>query len=232
MPVGDWERETLNGLEEMGVAELAERCRQEMAKSRRKQPADDRYCFELFRRAIVQQDQQAWEAVFHQYRRLVYSWIGASHPEAEDLVNEVFTRFLQRITLDEFQRRFHHLGGVLGYLQVCAKNLVINRWRCQEREKKILAILGDTRPIIRSPESEALENIARQELAAHINTRLRDERERLVFYLSYELGLKPKEIRERYPDKFESPKDVSRIKERVLERLRRDPWLLKLWGED
>jgi len=220
----------MSSLEAMEVAELAERCSQEMAKSRRRKPADERYCLELFRRAIVQRDQEAWEAVFHQYRRLMYSWIGASHPEAEDLVNEVFARFWQKITPDEFQRRFHHLGEVLAYLRVCAKNLVINRWRCQEREKKILAILGDTRPTIRSPESEALENIARQELAAHINTRLQDERERLVFYLSYELGFKPKEIYEQYPGKFESAKEVSRIKERVLKRLSRDPVVAEALG--
>ena len=226
------ERETLSSLEEIDVAELAERCAQEAAKSRRKRPADDRYCFELFRRAIVQQDQRAWEAVFHQYRRLVYGWIGASHREVEDLVNETFARFWQGVTPDKFQSRFHDLGGVLAYLKVCARNLVINYERRRERERLAHSLLEELTVHPPDPERKAIENLAGRKLAAYLKSHLQDKRDQLVFHLSFELGLKPKEIYEQRPHEFESAKQVSRIKERVLKRLRQNPMLLKLWGED
>jgi RNA polymerase sigma factor (sigma-70 family) len=225
------ERKTLSDLEDINVAELAERCAQETAKSRRKRPADDRYCFELFRRAIVQQDQQAWEAVFHQYRRLVYDWIGASHPRVEDLVNETFARFWQGVTPHTFQSRFHDLGGVLAYLKVCAKNLVINHERRRERERLAHSLVQGFALHPPDPERRAIETLAGQKLAAYIKSCLRDKSDQLVFHLSFELGLKPKEIYEQHPHEFESAKQVSRIKERILKRMRRDPMLLKLWGE-
>jgi RNA polymerase sigma factor (sigma-70 family) len=223
---------TLSDLEEMDVAELAERCAQETTKSRRKRPADDRYCFELFRRAIVQQDQRAWEAVFRQYRRLVYSSVGGSHPKVEDLVNETFARFWQGVTPDKFQSRFHNLGGVLAYLKVCARNLVINYERRRERERLAHSLVEGLTVHPPDPERKAIENLVGQRLAAYIKSCLQDKREQLVFHLSFELGLKPKEIHEQHPHEFESAKQVSRIKERVLKRLRRDPMLLKFWGED
>jgi len=226
------ERETLGNLEEIDVAKLAERCAQEAAKSRRKRPADDRYCFELFRRAIVQQDQQAWEAVFHQYRRLVYSSIGGSHPKVEDLVNETFARFWQGVTPDKFQSRFHDLGGVLAYLKVCARNLVINYERRRGKERLAHSLVKEFTVPPPELEREAIETLAGQNLAAYIKSCLRDKREQLVFYLSFELGLNPKEIYEQHHHEFESAKQVSRIKEGFLKRLRRDPMLLKLWGED
>src|SRR2546425_357901 len=41
----------------MPVAELTSRCREETAKFRRGEPSDERYCFELIRRAVCARDQ-------------------------------------------------------------------------------------------------------------------------------------------------------------------------------
>jgi len=215
----------------MSVATLAERCAREMARSRRRQSADDTYCFELFRRAVAERDQQAWEAAYSQYWRMVRSWIGPSHPAVEDLTQEVFARFSQRFCPCEFSSRFHHLGGILGFMKVCARNLCINFARKCKREEILMEYLGSIDPPNLSTETQAMNSVFGQELTAYIDSCLQDAKERLVFYLSFELGLKPREIHKMHPDKFASPKEVSRIKERILDRLRRDPTLGAAFGK-
>jgi DNA-directed RNA polymerase specialized sigma24 family protein len=212
----------------MTVADLAGRCSQEMAKSRRREPADDRFCFELFRRAILLRDPDAWVAIVHQYSRLAQSWLGVPEPEAEALANEAFARLWQQITPDRFQHGFHHLAGVLAYLRKCAISVAITYKRRLAREQQLLALLQDLALLSSKP--DPLLGLDTQELVARVRDCLADEQERLVISLSFEHGLKPKEIHQRHPGKFASPHEVSRIKERVLERLRRDPYLRRFWG--
>jgi RNA polymerase sigma factor (sigma-70 family) len=147
--------------------------------------------------------------------------------DAEPLVNEVFARFWRRMTPELFQERFRHLGSVLAYLRVCARNLAINHVRRQERERQIAALLENV--TVDLPESTAIRNVNVQELAACVRDCLSDDAERLVVFLSFEQGLKPREIHARYPDRFASPHEVSRIKERVLERLRHNLRLRGFW---
>jgi len=211
----------------MDVGTLAARCRDEMAKSRQRQPADDRYCFELFRRALALRDAAAWDAICQQYQRLVQSWLAVDDPDADALVNDTFTRFWQQIPLDRFQHAFHHLGAVLGYLRKCARSIAIAHWRQQKRQMELEKLLADQQAS--SPERDPLRDLTAQELAAYVKARL-DEREWLIIMLSAD-GLRPRQIHERHPAQFASPHEVSRIKERALDRLRGDPYLRRLWGE-
>jgi hypothetical protein len=182
----------------MDVPELATRCSQETARSRQRQLADDQYCFELFRRALVLRDAAAWATIW------------------------------QQIPPDRFQHDFHHLGAVLGYLRKCARSAVVTHWRQEKRQIEIAKQLADRR--VSSPQRDPLLDLDAQELAAYVKARL-DEREWQVIMLSFVHGLKPRQIHERYPAQFTSPHEVSRVKERGLERLRSDPYLRWLWGE-
>jgi len=213
---------------DIAVGVLAARCHDEMAKSRQRQPADDQYCFELFRRALGLRDAAAWDAICQQYGHLVQSWLAVDDPDTEALVNETFARFWQQIPPDRFQHDFHHLGAVLGYLRKCARSAVVTHWRQEKRQAEIAKLLADRQAS--SPQRDPLLSLDAQELAAYVKARL-DEREWLVIMLSFVHGLKPRQIYERYPTRFTSPHEVSRIKERGLERLRGDPYLRRLWGE-
>jgi RNA polymerase sigma factor (sigma-70 family) len=212
----------------MDVPELATRCSQETARSRQRQLADDQYCFELFRRALVLRDAAAWATICQQYQRLVQSWLAVDAPDAEALVNDTFARFWQQIPPDRFQHDFHHLGAVLGYLRKCARSAVVTHWRQEKRQIEIAKQLADRR--VSSPQRDPLLDLDAQELAAYVKARL-DEREWQVIMLSFVHGLKPRQIHERYPAQFTSPHEVSRVKERGLERLRGDPYLRWLGGE-
>ena len=52
----------------------------------------------------------------------------------------------------------------------------------------------------------------------------------LVARLCCALGLRPREIRERYPSQFPNASAVYRIKRNLVERLRRDPEIREFLG--
>ena len=59
----------------MAVADLAHRCAEETQHYLQQQSHDPRYCFELFRRAVEDRDQVAWEIICVQYEPLVAGWV-------------------------------------------------------------------------------------------------------------------------------------------------------------
>jgi hypothetical protein len=48
---------------DMSLSSLVERCNNEISKYSRKEPFDDQYCLEIFRRAMLQHDEQAWDVL-------------------------------------------------------------------------------------------------------------------------------------------------------------------------
>jgi len=207
--------------EDLSVNDLATRCREESAKSQ--QHRAPRYCFELFRRAIVGGDEAAWAAVYVQYRSLVRHWL-SDVADVENLVQETFARLSQAVTAERFTSgEFPTLGRVLAFVRRIAINLRINEGRQAERERRVLNDWLDQEKVATA--SDHVEQVIRQELADHVRGLLKDEQERLVFRLTYEFDLPPREIARRYPRHFEDVDEVYRIKERLMKRLKRDPRL-------
>lgn len=222
----------VNTYAQTSVAELSERCQEETINFRDKKPGPVGFCFELFRRAVVENCQKAWEAVYAQYRSQMLHWAGDSSCDAEDLVHCAFEKFLNAVGPETFAR-FTGIAAVLAYLRRCVNSVRIDRWRQAEREQLALAALGvDDPPQANSPEQIALDCIMDRQCAKHIYGRLRDEQERLVVYLNLELGLEPAEIVRRHPAEFSTARDVYRVRERVIRRLSRDSVLRDLWQTD
>lgn len=210
--------------------ELAQRCREEANRSRTRESGPEGSCFELFRRAVVGKCQEAWQAVYAQYHGLVIYWIGKDADDAEDLVHCAFEKFWKATGQETFAR-FAGLASVLAYLRRCARSVHIDRWRRMKRECLALDELRENNPSSsNSSEPKILDDIVNQRCVKHINGRLKDEQERLVVYLSFELDLKPSEIAQQYTAQFFSAHDVSRVKERVVRRLSQDPILREMWN--
>jgi hypothetical protein len=125
----------------MPVAELARRCAEEMMHYRRGQCSDPRYCYELFRCALVEQDEEAWAAVYSQYHRLVCRWLGDAPGDPDGLVNETFERLWRAIPPDRFGD-FSTLGGILEYLKRCARCVAVDARRREERKQAEEAALA------------------------------------------------------------------------------------------
>lgn len=223
----------MNRYAQASVSELAERCQEETIRFLNEELGPVGSCFELFRRAVVENCQAAWEAVHAQYRDQMLRWAGdcsGAPYEAEDLVQRAFEKFLKAVKQDTFAR-FAGIGSVLAYLRRCVISVHIDHWRKAERERLALAALrADNPPQAVSPEDAALECVVNQECAERIYSRLKDEQERLVVYLNLELGLKPKEIVRLRPAEFPTERDVYRVRERVVRRLSQDPILRDMSG--
>jgi RNA polymerase sigma factor (sigma-70 family) len=215
----------MNTYDDKSVEDLARDCRKESLRFQHHRDGTTGSCFELFRRAVVDRCQGAWSAIYAQYGDLVLSWIGHRSPDAEDLVQRAFEKFLRAVSPQVFAR-FVGIGGVLAYLRRCARSVYIDHCRKLDREYLALAALGEMNAPRTDPaENVALDQVALEQCLEYIGSHLQDAQERLVVYLSFEMGLKPAEIARRYPAQFSSPRQVNRIKERVIRRLSEDPVL-------
>lgn len=216
------------------VSLLAQECAEAMARYRRCQPYDPASCYELFQLALVCQDQVAWSILFEQYSGLVRHWVQGAPGDPNDLVNEAFARFCQTLSPDRFEQ-FSSLEEILGYLKRCAQSAAIDARRREERERVRESLIIQMREAIAekrwdSPVEHVLDKVAREELYERALTSLRDSQEQLVFRATFEWAMTPREIARRWPQMFASAQEVSRTKERILRRLRRDREIKRLWG--
>ena len=226
-------------LHSLALASIAHRCTRETDAFFHRQPHDPAYCYELFRRAIVESCQPAWDVIYAQYQPLVAGWV-ARHPafaltgeEAQFFVNRAFEKMW--VALDESKfSRFPNLKSLLRYLQMCVHSTIVDQSRKAEQavaDERIESLSDLSATEDGPPHDEpALAGVYRQEIWEQIDVRLNDERERRVVYGSYVLGLKPRELQARYQDTFDDVREVYRIKENVLARLRRDGALAEILG--
>jgi hypothetical protein len=222
------------------LAGIAHRCAQETERFFQRQRYDPGYCFELFRRAIMHHNQRAWELVYAQYRLLVTGWVerNPAFPDSGEetlyFINRAFEKMWVALTPKKFDN-FPDLKSLLRYLQMCVHSVILDHVRVAKQP--IVDPQADV-SVVRNPEQapfvedEALDQVQRQEFWKEINARLHNEKERLVVNGSFVLGLKPRELYVRFAETFDDVKEIYRVKENVLARLRRDSDLGKLFGSD
>jgi DNA-directed RNA polymerase specialized sigma24 family protein len=218
-------------LARIDIASLAQHCAVENQRFRHGQASDQRYAHELFRRALVERDDLAWEYLYRQYRSLVERWVrnngalaGSGEP-VEHLVDEAFVRFWQALPAERFER-FPTVAALLRYLQLCAGCVVIDSARAQTAARvaaERLSPLGDAHQ--HSPDEQVIEQFGRARLWQYIATQLNGEAERVIVYDSFVSGMKPGAIYSAHRELFASVTQVYIVKRNVLERLSRDPGL-------
>lgn len=214
----------------MPLSALAGACHAETGKFLRREPSDDAFCFELWRRAVAERDPRAWEAVFREYRDLVAGWVRA-HPLAEHLredpdywVNGAMARFWSAVGPERFAA-FPVLAALLRYLKLCVHSVLQDAARSHAAAE--LAALDDDDDLPGDPDvaEEVAGREAGGELWRLIQSELHDEAESAVAYLCLVLDMKPRELQARFPERYPTVGDVYRIKRNLLERLRRSPHL-------
>jgi len=223
-------------LQSFTLAGITHRCAQETEHFFQRQGHDPRYCFELFRRAIVERNQHAWAAVYAQYRPLVAGWterhtaFAASGEEVQYFVNRAFDKMWSALTPAKFGR-FPNLKSLLRYLQMCVHSAILDQARQTES-----AVMDMEDEVLTSrysaTEDDPLARLHRQEIWEEISRRLNDEKEYKVMVGSFVLALKPREICVHFDGAFQDVREVYRVKENVLARLRRDAELLEFLGGD
>lgn len=216
-------------IEEVSVSRLAHLCGEETARYLRREPYAERYCFELFRRAVAERDDEAWAAVYGQYVPVVRRWLGARPDDGDEVTAAAFERFWRAVDGEKFAR-FNSLAAVLQYLKMCALTARLDAAR-SARTSSVEEQLGQEAHLISAAENveEAVaERADATELWRVVQGCLNDERERLAIYLSCVVGLSPRDICARHPHAFPQVAEVYRLKRNVLDRLRRAPELKAL----
>ena len=223
---------------QMAVDELAVRCQQETINYFRHQSHDDQYCFELFRRAVQEQDHNAWAMISIQYQSLVTGWVSqhsgfeSSGEEAEYFVNGAFGKISGTLSPEKFQS-FSELGFLLRYLKMCVHSIITDYNRAADYADVLtLDDVEEEESAELSPEEQALEHSNRQTFWELTKSRLHDEKERVVVHCSFVLDLKPQEILEHFQTMFSDVDEIYRVKQNVISRLRRDVEFRKLLGMD
>ena len=222
--------------EQLSLDDLERGCAEQTALFFRREASDPRFCFELFRRAIGQRDGRAWQAVYAQYQALVRGWVqqhtafAASGEEAGYFVNRAFERMWAALGP---QFPFADLKQVLRYLQMCVHSVLLDHVRAAghltaSAQVGLMEGLPSRSP---SVEGQVMAAAQRRALWQAIDELLNDANERTVLYASFVLGLTPRELCRSEPRRFPDVREVYRIKENVLARLRRDQ-RLKAMFED
>jgi len=216
---------------QLSLPALVRRCATESDHFYHNRPYDARFAHELFRRALVERDEIAWEHVYTHYSPLVESWVrrsGAfvgSGESSEFFVGAAFTKFWRAVSPERFAT-FATLAALLSYLQLCTGSVVIDSVRAQSWAEMVA---DDSLPADQTPrasaDDEAIDRVSRAEFWRYIDTQLHGDAERAVVLGSFVLGMKPGEICDQRPDLFASVGDVYNIKRNVLSRLSRNPEL-------
>jgi hypothetical protein len=217
---------------DMSLAELADRCVSEINKYSRKEPHDDQYCLEIFRRAMLQSDSNAWEILHRRFSGILLGWV-RRHPSRElayrcdnenNYVDRAFRRLWTR-TLRNQELEFNTLAGALRFLHTCLNSDIIDTLRAQLRSDEI------PWPEPGFPEEPIAEDTYHTtERWEIIRSFLPNEREQRLAYLLYYCGLKPRQIIERCPQEFSNVQEIFRLTRNIVDRLKRNKdrlrWLL------
>lgn len=215
---------------ELTLAGLTRRCAQETEAFFRRDAYDPLFCYELFRRAVTEQNQRAFAFLYTQYTPLVTGWVERhpsfrnAHEEAQYFVNRAFEKFWRALSAEKFQQ-FSDLKALLSYLKLCTHSVLIDYTRTRQVEV-LDEETGDVTlvDLVASAhmEDDALQQAARRDFWVLIRSRLTGEKEEAVIYGSFVMALKPAELQAHYAHLFADIKDVYRTKQNVLDRLRRD----------
>src|SRR5947209_9707974 len=155
-------------IERLSVNDLARCCSEETNKFLKQSASNDRYCLELFRRAIIKRDDDAWASIYQQYAPLVLTWI-TQHQSATPLlgqdgsaplVNAAFAKLSQALTPAKMEN-FDSLAAVLNYLKMCVHSVVADEVRTrQARQYEEALELIEHEPATDDPADDVVANIS------------------------------------------------------------------------
>jgi DNA-directed RNA polymerase specialized sigma24 family protein len=238
-------------LERLPLTEIATACRREIARYRRHETSDTRYCLEIFRRALVhfngntssRPDEAAGELLVQIYSEFIKANINRAALRAlafDDLVQQIWLRFWRAA---DAGLAFPSLEAALRYLKLTTATTVIeerrrasNEWRSVSLEQRAEAS-GEQELV--SDSADLFSQHTRQRFRDRCGEMLTDPLERRIFWRRYGMGFAPREIatqlaREGALIKGRPPtaRAVSDALDRIFKRLEDDPEIQDLLRND
>jgi DNA-directed RNA polymerase specialized sigma24 family protein len=184
--------------------------------------------YDMFRRAIVGRDGQAWAVIYTRYRGLLLAWarrfsVRLSVDErADDVADQAFARAWSALTPERFGQ-FPTLASLLAYLRSCVSSTVIDIARAQLAHERRIQPAAERSGA--SAEQLVIGDLERGELWQLVNAVAHSAAERTLLVESFVHDQPPRAIQARHPDLFPSIDAIYRTKRNLLERLQRNPAL-------
>jgi DNA-directed RNA polymerase specialized sigma24 family protein len=211
------------------LALVASHCQVEHSRFHGGQPHDARYAEEIVRRAIVERDEAAWEALHAIYSPQVAAWCrraGAREDELDDLCAVAWEKFWRAFGCDRL-RHATGIGAVLQYLMLCATSVVFDARRKAAGAARFALDLEPEQAELLLPVAEA-EEPDWHEFRALVWRCLHSDAERMLVRLQYGRGYRSADVQRLRPDLFRSVEDVYRTHHTLFDRLRRNK-ALRSW---
>jgi DNA-directed RNA polymerase specialized sigma24 family protein len=212
--------------DQMSLSALEDCCISQIEHYRRNEPHNDRYCLEIFYRAMVKHDADAWKLLQQRFTPTVLAWmrnnpyreVACRHEPEENYVDDAFARVWQASMRNRLE--FTTLGAALNYLKTSLQGAVIDKLRAYSRPREVpLPDPGSDTYAVAEPASE--DEYGSYELWEIIKSLLPNKRERRLAYLMYVGGLKPREIVHFCVNEFSDIQEVYRLTRNIIERLMR-----------
>ena len=190
----------------------------------------DEESYELFRRAVVVRDADAWAEIYHRYRPLLISWAQRRSATAQlnedpaGLADQALVRAWRALTPERFSQ-FPTMAALMAYLRACVYSTVVDATRAQVRADRERAQLDEGRVAQASPEQIVVDKLAYVGLWRAVSAIATNPAERVVLLESFICEQRPREIQARHPDIFPNVAAVYKAKRNLLERLQRVPEL-------
>jgi len=206
---------------EMSIPVLAAGCLRELDHYLRSEPCTDSYGVELFRRATMQDNQEARASVQHCFGGMVRGWfrchpsrVTACRLESEEhYIAQAFERFWQ-VTASYQLVEFSRLSAALQYLRASLHGAILDTLRAYARPKGVSLPEPGVPRVEDSTDSCEVWNI--------LKTILSNSLEQRLAYLLFHCGLKPREIVHFWPQEWSSVQEIYRLRCNIVERLLRN----------
>ncbi|HTI14409.1 MAG TPA: hypothetical protein VL461_07550 [Dictyobacter sp.] len=223
---------TEQSLDRLSLSALIDQSLYEIARYRRKEPSDDRYCLEILRRAVVFHNNDAWIFLQKQFSENIRLWLsGHTYRELalryendQTYIDDTFRRFWQAVSDQSLS--FHTLAAALSYLRLCLHCAIMDTLRAFARAN-VERIPDYGHPDEPQVEDQYHEN----ELWEIIQSMLSGAKEQRVAYLHFHCNLKPREIIRYCPGEFRNEEEIYRLKRNIMERIMRNASKLR-WKLD
>ena len=203
----------------MSTDELLNHCVNEISLYHQGELQDDTCCIELFRRATLQKDHNAWRAVQQCLSETVRGWLdGHPHKETacnmnkeEHYVTQAFERFFQATARQQIS--FSTLADALLSLRTYLNSALLDALRASSRSGEIML------PGRIETEQSGVRGPKQSDVWEMLRNMLSDMREQRLVYLLFHCGLKPKDIVYTYPQEFQDVEEISGLRLRLIQRL-------------
>ncbi|HNB51633.1 MAG TPA: hypothetical protein PK530_06805 [Anaerolineales bacterium] len=187
---------------------------------------------------MVEQSQEAWEAVDGQYRNQVRRWV-LHHPrlhmfdeDPDVFVNMAFEKFWKRnFSAVEFAG-FPNIRSILAYLKTCVASVITDHGRNQSRMAEVVYLdemLIQAHPQALTYHDRGDDGLVVDEFWLKIREILGDDGMYVTLYCSFVQGLRPVEIFQQFPQLFKDVREVYKLKARAMVLLEQNAHQMNLF---